>query len=84
MSEDHKPEDPAERARIEKAGGSVTLDGRVNGGLNLSRALGDHAYKKTITLPHTEQVCKTLKYYFTKINLKPCLSNLSLITTSTK
>lgn len=36
LSEDHKPEDPIETARIEKAGGQIT-DGRVNGGLNLSR-----------------------------------------------
>ena len=40
MSEDHKPEDPTEQDRITKAGGRVTCDGRVNGGLNLSRALG--------------------------------------------
>ncbi len=40
MSEDHKPEDPAEFERITKAGGKVTADGRVNGGLNLSRAIG--------------------------------------------
>ena len=40
MSVDHKPEDQPERDRIEKAGGKVTEDGRVNGGLNLSRALG--------------------------------------------
>lgn len=45
MSLDHKPEDDEESARILKAGGRVTLDGRVNGGLNLSRAIGDHAYK---------------------------------------
>lgn len=45
MSLDHKPEDPEELERIRKAGGRVTLDGRVNGGLNLSRAIGDHAYK---------------------------------------
>lgn len=45
MSLDHKPEDPEEMERIRKAGGRVTLDGRVNGGLNLSRAIGDHAYK---------------------------------------
>jgi len=42
MSEDHKPEDPSEQERIVKAGGRVTCDGRVNGGLNLSRALGTH------------------------------------------
>lgn len=40
MSLDHKPEDQPERERIEAAGGNVTDDGRVNGGLNLSRALG--------------------------------------------
>lgn len=45
MSFDHKPEDEEESDRIQKAGGKVTLDGRVNGGLNLSRAIGDHAYK---------------------------------------
>jgi protein phosphatase 1G len=40
MSADHKPEDEVELNRIRKAGGKVTPDGRVNGGLNLSRALG--------------------------------------------
>jgi serine/threonine protein phosphatase PrpC len=40
LSRDHKPEDPIELDRITKAGGSVSY-GRVNGGLNLSRALGD-------------------------------------------
>lgn len=40
MSVDHKPEDEIETNRITKAGGKVTEDGRVNGGLNLSRALG--------------------------------------------
>lgn len=40
MSVDHKPEDESETERIVKAGGKVTSDGRVNGGLNLSRAIG--------------------------------------------
>ena len=40
MSADHKPEDELEMKRIKKAGGKVTADGRVNGGLNLSRAIG--------------------------------------------
>ncbi|KAM3838121.1 protein phosphatase 1G-like, partial [Diretmus argenteus] len=46
MSYDHKPEDELELARIKNAGGKVTMDGRVNGGLNLSRAIGDHFYKR--------------------------------------
>lgn len=44
MSDDHKPEDPLELSRIKAAGGYVAA-GRVNGGLNLSRAIGDHCYK---------------------------------------
>lgn len=40
LSVDHKPEDEEELQRIEEAGGKVTQDGRVNGGLNLSRAFG--------------------------------------------
>lgn len=40
MSYDHKPEDEVELVRIKNAGGKVTMDGRVNGGLNLSRAIG--------------------------------------------
>ena len=56
MSFDHKPEDDPERERINKAGGRVTPDGRVNGGLNLSRAIGDHAYKTNKMLPLTEQM----------------------------
>ena len=47
MSIDHKPEDDEETARILKAGGKVTSDGRVNGGLNLSRAIGKFNSGKT-------------------------------------
>jgi protein phosphatase 1G len=56
MSFDHKPESDEETLRIIKAGGKVTDDGRVNGGLNLSRALGDHSYKQNTTLPPEEQM----------------------------
>ncbi|KAI5697131.1 hypothetical protein M8J75_005695 [Diaphorina citri] len=60
LSEDHKPEDEAEKSRIVKAGGEVTPCGRVNGGLNLSRALGDHSYKQTAGLPLSEQMISAL------------------------
>ena len=56
MSFDHKPEDEPEMTRIVTAGGKVTPDGRVNGGLNLSRAIGDHAYKKNKSLGLTQQM----------------------------
>ena len=44
LSKDHKPDDPEEATRIQAAGGFVD-DGRVNGMLALSRALGDFEYK---------------------------------------
>lgn len=55
LSVDHKPEDELERLRIEHAGGCVE-DGRVNDGLNLSRAIGDHHYKRNKSLPAMEQM----------------------------
>lgn len=60
MSHDHKPESEIETKRIVKAGGKVTEDGRVNGGLNLSRAIGDHSYKQNPTLPPEEQMISPL------------------------
>ncbi|VDN90636.1 unnamed protein product [Brugia pahangi] len=60
LSVDHKPEDDIERRRIETAGGEISIDGRVNGGLNLSRALGDHFYKKNAALPLKEQMISAL------------------------
>jgi len=44
LSKDHKPTDAKERSRIMAAGGAVYNE-RVNGNLNLSRALGDFEYK---------------------------------------
>uniref|UniRef100_A0A5S6QIQ7 protein-serine/threonine phosphatase n=1 Tax=Trichuris muris TaxID=70415 RepID=A0A5S6QIQ7_TRIMR len=60
LSVDHKPEDEIEKDRIEKAGGSITGDGRVNGGLNLSRAIGDHFYKSNEGLPVKDQMISAL------------------------
>jgi Serine/threonine protein phosphatase len=55
MSEDHKPELDQERDRIQKAGGYI-VDGRINGNLNLSRAIGDLEYKKNTDIKVHEQL----------------------------
>lgn len=55
LTHDHKPNDPEEFERISRAGGFVA-DGRVNGSLNLSRALGDLEYKQTAGLSPEEQM----------------------------
>ena len=54
MSYDHKPEDRIERERIYNAGASI-IDGRVNGNINLSRAIGDLEYKENASLPPEQQ-----------------------------
>ncbi|CAD8157051.1 unnamed protein product [Paramecium octaurelia] len=55
MSVDHKPDNYEEKQRIERANGFVS-DGRVNGNLNLSRALGDLEYKRDSKLRPNEQL----------------------------
>jgi len=44
LSKDHKPDLPLEKSRIITAGSSV-IDGKVNGRLAVSRALGDWDFK---------------------------------------
>ncbi|CDJ35786.1 protein phosphatase 2C, putative [Eimeria mitis] len=55
LSQDHKPQLAEERIRIYAAGGFLEM-GRVNGNLNLSRALGDLVYKADDTLPPEKQI----------------------------
>lgn len=55
MSRDHKPTDSDEYTRIHCAGGYV-FEGRVNGCLNLSRAIGDLEYKEPKGLPPEKQI----------------------------
>jgi len=44
LSKDHKPENKNELERIINAGGEI-IEGRINGNINLSRAIGDFEYK---------------------------------------
>jgi protein phosphatase 2C family protein 2/3 len=55
MSEDHKPDNAGEKARIEKAGGFVTGN-RVGGAIALSRAIGDFEYKDDKALSVKDQM----------------------------
>ncbi|CAG7721120.1 unnamed protein product [Allacma fusca] len=55
LSTDHKPNNPEEATRIERAGGWVEYN-RVNGNLALSRALGDFVFKRNTTMKPEEQM----------------------------
>ncbi|CAL5361634.1 unnamed protein product [Camellia sinensis] len=55
LSRDHKPDLEAEKDRIVKAGGFVQY-GRVNGSLNLARAIGDMELKQNKSLPAEKQI----------------------------
>lgn len=50
MSEDHKPDLPTERSRVLQAGHMVE-DGRVDGIIAISRAIGDWEYKSAKLKP---------------------------------
>ena len=56
LSRDHNPDQKDEYERIYKAGGTVNEEGRVEGNLNLSRALGDLFYKENKAIPAEEQM----------------------------
>ncbi|KAH9603789.1 hypothetical protein KSS87_018815 [Heliosperma pusillum] len=55
LSKDHKPDLEVEQERILKAGGFIHA-GRVNGCLNLARAIGDMEFKRNKVLPAEEQI----------------------------
>eukprot|EP00818_Percolomonas_sp_WS_P010636 CAMPEP_0117446074 /NCGR_PEP_ID=MMETSP0759-20121206/6138_1 /TAXON_ID=63605 /ORGANISM="Percolomonas cosmopolitus, Strain WS" /LENGTH=600 /DNA_ID=CAMNT_0005238299 /DNA_START=77 /DNA_END=1879 /DNA_ORIENTATION=+ len=55
LTNDHKPDSPMERLRIEKAN-HVVYRSRIDGGLAISRAFGDHRlYKNTKNIHPTKQ-----------------------------
>eukprot|EP00930_Biecheleria_cincta_P023203 TRINITY_DN1679_c0_g2_i1.p1 TRINITY_DN1679_c0_g2~~TRINITY_DN1679_c0_g2_i1.p1 ORF type:complete len:396 (-),score=59.13 TRINITY_DN1679_c0_g2_i1:238-1425(-) len=67
LSEDHKPGSSKELARIKAAGGVVVeqqvgphVIHRVNGSLSLSRAIGDHRFKKDGRRSQADQVVTCL------------------------
>ncbi|EPS67447.1 hypothetical protein M569_07325, partial [Genlisea aurea] len=55
LSKDHKPHLAVEKKRILEAGGFIQF-GRVNGSLNLARAIGDMELKQNKSLPAEKQI----------------------------
>ncbi|KAH9323118.1 hypothetical protein KI387_017757, partial [Taxus chinensis] len=55
LSRDHKPDLENEKERILQAGGFIHA-GRVNGSLNLARAIGDMELKQNKNLPPEKQI----------------------------
>ncbi|CAA3025349.1 probable phosphatase 2C 60 [Olea europaea subsp. europaea] len=55
LSRDHKPDLEVEKERILEAGGFIHA-GRVNGSLNLARAIGDIEFKQNKFLPAEKQI----------------------------
>jgi protein phosphatase 2C family protein 2/3 len=55
LSDDHKPDNQEEKARILACGGFVE-ENRVNGSLNLSRSFGDFEYKMSPERDFTQQM----------------------------
>lgn len=74
MSKDHKPDDSEEMRRIMNAGGFVE-DGRVNGMLALSRALGDFEYKSNTVLDPSQQVVTA----FPEVRIEPIMADTQFI-----
>ena len=65
LSHDHKPENPGELARVKAAGGFVE-DGRVQGVIAVSRAIGDWEYKNPALLTQMEKKASQKKRKSTK------------------
>lgn len=55
LSIDHKPDLPNEKRRVTRAGGFVE-EGRVNGVIAVSRAIGDWEYKNSNLKPEDNMV----------------------------
>ncbi len=61
LTKDHRPDDPDEVARIEKAGGFM-FKGRVVGVLAITRSLGDHCMKSYVVAePYCSETCVELE-----------------------
>ncbi|EAR84990.1 protein phosphatase 2C containing protein (macronuclear) [Tetrahymena thermophila SB210] len=78
LSIDHKPDTDSEKRRIERAGGTV-IQGRVNGNLNLSRALGDLEYKVNEKNPSSKNPKEYMITAFPDVTETALTKDISLI-----
>ncbi|KAK3011633.1 hypothetical protein RJ639_011696 [Escallonia herrerae] len=66
LTREHKAIYPQERERIQKAGGSVSSNGRLQGRLEVSRAFGDRQFKKggVVATPDIHSFDLTERHHF--------------------
>ncbi|PIN17882.1 Serine/threonine protein phosphatase [Handroanthus impetiginosus] len=66
LTREHKAIYPQERARLQKAGGSVSSNGRLQGRLEVSRAFGDRQFKKVgvVAIPDVHSFDLTERDHF--------------------
>ena len=67
QSIDHKPDLPLEKNRIINAKGWISM-GRVKGNLNISRSIGDFAYKQNSDDPNVQMVSPLPEINIEKLN----------------
>jgi serine/threonine protein phosphatase PrpC len=82
LTVDQRPVEPAERARIEAAGGTIDEEGRLVGAdstLAVSRTLGDHAFSAVSAEPSTltYDISKILKNPNTQVFVMVCSDGLT-------
>ena len=73
LTRDHLALHAVERSRIERSGGFVSADGRLNGKMQVSRSFGDAALKKVGTEQNGSSASSLLPRSTRSVAMAHCL-----------